>query len=127
MRIRKKEEAWKILTAAAEILRAKGQLAAADEILHRMLKLEPGNSYALVLRGKAAVEAGDFKAAIESRGKVPDLDTNPDGLRGLFYAYLRSKRYPAALTVAGKLGNVHDHISLLTGCTLALMQAQQYK
>src|SRR5256885_17108809 len=111
MRIRKKEEAWKIWTAAAESLRAKGQLAAADEILQRMLKLEPGNSYALVLRGKAAVEAGDFKAAIECLGKVPDLDTNPDGLRALFHAYLRSKRYPEALTLAGKLANVHDDIS----------------
>jgi len=66
IRLGKKDEAWKILTAAAESLRSKGQLAAADEILQRMLKLEPGNSYALVLRGKAAVEAGDFKAAIES-------------------------------------------------------------
>src|SRR5436190_3505412 len=127
LRLGKKEEAWKILTAAAESLRAKGQLAAADEILQRMLKLEPGNSYALVLRGKAAVEAGDFKAAIECLGKVPDLDTNPDGLRALFHAYLRSKRYPEALTLAGKLANVHDDISAVTEYTTALMEAQQYR
>src|SRR6476469_3482105 len=76
-RLNKKDEAWKILSAAAESLRSRGQLAAADEILQRMLKLDPGNSYALVLRGKAAVEAGDFKAAIDSFSKVPDLDTNP--------------------------------------------------
>ena len=50
IRLGKKDEAWKILTAAAESLRSKGQLAAADEILQRMLKLEPGNSYALVER-----------------------------------------------------------------------------
>ena len=59
VRLGKKPEAWQILTSAAESLRAKGQLAAADEILQRMLKLEPGNSYALVLRGWAALEAGD--------------------------------------------------------------------
>jgi len=127
LRLGKKEEAWKILTAAAESLRAKGQLAAADEILQRMLKLEPGNSYALVLRGKAAVEAGDFKAAIECLGKVPDLDTNPEGLRALFHAYLRSKRYPEALTLAGKLANVHDDISAVNEYTTALMEAQQYR
>jgi tetratricopeptide (TPR) repeat protein len=127
LRLGKKEEAWKILTAAAESLRAKGQLAAADEILQRMLKLEPGNSYALVLRGKAAVEAGDFKAAIECLGKVPDLDTNPEGLRALFHAYLRSKRYPEALTLAGKLANVYDDISAVTEYTTALMEAQQYR
>src|SRR5437867_4073695 len=97
IRLGKKEEAWKILTAAAESLRSKGQLAAADEILQRMMKREPGNSYALVLLGKAAVEAGDFKAAIESLGKVADLDSNTDALKALFHAYLRSKRYPDAL------------------------------
>src|SRR6266852_3827709 len=83
VRLGKKPEAWKILTAAAESLRAKGQLAGADEILQRMLKLEPGNSYALVLRGRAAVDAGDFGAAIECLSKVSDLDSNVDGLRAL--------------------------------------------
>src|SRR5207253_5056723 len=127
IRMGKKDEAWKILTAAAESLRSKGQLAAADEILQRMLKLEPGNSYALVLRGKAAVEAGDFKAAIESLGKVADLDSNTDALKALFHAYLRSKRYPDALNLAGKLANVHDDLSAVAEYTDALMQAQQYK
>src|SRR6185503_16249274 len=64
VRMGKKPEAWKILTEAAENLRSKGQLAAADEIVQRMLRLEPGNGYALVLRGRAALEAGDAAAAI---------------------------------------------------------------
>src|ERR1700746_141580 len=97
VRLGKKEEAWKILTSAAETLRAKGQLAAADEILQRMLKLEPGSSYALVLRGKAAFEAGDAEAAINALAKVADLDSNPEGLKILLQAYLRAKR----LTDAG--------------------------
>jgi pilus assembly protein FimV len=127
VRLGKKDEAWKILTAAAESLRSKGQLAAADEILQRMLKLEPGNSYALVLRGKAAVEAGDFKAAIECLSKVANLDTNADGMRALFHAYLRSKRFTDASTLAAKLANVHDDISAVTEYTSALMEAQQHK
>lgn len=127
VRLNKKDEAWKILSAAAESLRSRGQLAAADEILQRMLKLDPGNSYALVLRGKAAVEAGDFKAAIECLGKVPDLDTNPDGMRSLFHAYLRSKRYPDALNLAGKMANVHDDLSAVGEYTDALIEAQQYR
>lgn len=127
VRLNKKDEAWKILSAAAESLRSRGQLAAADEILQRMLKLDPGNSYALVLRGKAAVEAGDFKAAIDSFSKVPDLDTNPDGMRSLFHAYLRSKRYSDALNLAGKLANVHDDLSAVGEYTGALIEAQQYK
>ena len=83
VRMGKKEDAWQLLTAAAEALRSKGQLAAADELLKRMLKLDPENSYALVLRGRAAAEKGDFNATIQSLSKVPDLDNNPDGLRAL--------------------------------------------
>ena len=127
VRLGKKEEAWKILTAAAETLRGKGQLAAADEILQKMLKLEPGNSYALVLRGRSAVEAGDFKAAIECLSKVADLDNNPDGLRILFNAYLRSKRLQDAATLAGKLANVHDDNSAIVEYSDALIEAQQFR
>src|SRR5438876_4357433 len=127
VRLGKKPEAWQILTAAAETLRAKGQLARADEILQRMLKLEPGNSYALVLRGRAALEAGDFAAAIESLSKVSDLDSNPDGLRALFQAYLRAKRFDDASTLATKLANVHDDISAIDEYTSALLGAEQYR
>ena len=126
VRLGKKPEAWQILTAAAESLRAKGQLAAAEEILQRMLKLEPGNSYALVLRGRAALEAGDAAAAIESLSKVADLDTNPEGLRTLFRAYLRAQRFADAGSLATKLANVHDDDSGVNEYAEALLQAQQY-
>jgi pilus assembly protein FimV len=127
VRLGKKPEAWQILTAAAESLRAKGQLAAADEILQRMLKLEPGNSYALVLRGRAALEAGDAAAAIESLSKVATLDTNPEGLRVLFQAYLRAKRFADAGNLAAKLANVHDDVSAVNEYADTLLQAQQYR
>ena len=44
IRLNKKTEAWQIFASAADNLRAKGQLAATEEILQRMLKLDPGNS-----------------------------------------------------------------------------------
>ena len=127
VKLGKKEEAWKILTAAAESLRAKGQLAAADEILQRMLKLEPGSSYALVLRGKAAFEAGDATAAIEALTKVADLDTNLEGLKILFQSYLRAKRLTDAGGLANKLATVHDDISAVDEYAAALVAAQQYR
>ncbi len=127
VRLGKKPEAWQILTAAAETLRAKGQLAAADEILQRMLKLEPGNSYVMVLRGKAALEAGDAAAAIEALTKVADLDTNPEGLRILFQAYLRAKRFTDAGSLATKLATVHDDIAAVDEYADALVAAQQYR
>jgi len=127
VRMGKKPEAWKILTGAAENLRAKGQLAAADEILQRMLKLEPGNSYALVLRGRAALDAGDAAAAITTLTKVSDLDSNLEGLKALFQAYLRSKNYPEAGSIASKLASVHDEGSAITEYSDALMEAQRYR
>ena len=127
VRMGKKPEAWKILTEAAESLRSKGQLAAADEILQRMLKLDPGNSYALVLRGRAALDAGDTGAAIATLTKVADLDSNPEGLRTLFQAYLRAKKFADAGPLAAKLANVHEDASALTEYADALMEAQQYR
>ncbi len=127
IRMGKKPDAWKILTAAAETLRAKGQLAAADEILQRMLKLEPGNSYALVLRGRAALDAGDNAAAIAALTKVADLDTNADGLKTLFQAYLRAKNLTEARSVASKLVQVHNDGSAIIEYVDALMDAQQYR
>jgi len=127
VRLGKKPEAWQILTSAAESLRAKGQLAAADEILQRMLKLEPGNSYALVLRGWAALEAGDAVAAIESLTKVADLDSNPEGLRILFHAYLRTKNFADAGILAAKLANVHDDVAAIDEYADALAAAQEYR
>lgn len=127
VRMGKKPEAWKILTEAAESLRSKGQLAAADEILQRMLKLDPGNSYALVLRGRAALDAGDTGAAIATLTKVADLDSNPEGLRTLFQAYLRAKKFADAGPLAAKLANVHEDASALAEYADALMEAQQYR
>jgi tetratricopeptide (TPR) repeat protein len=126
VRLGKKNEAWQILTAAAETLRAKGQLAAADEILQRMLKLDPGNSYALVLRGRAALEAGDFRATIECLSKVPDLDSNAEGLRGLFKAYLKTQRFQEAATLAIKLANVHDDFAAIHEYADGLIEHQQF-
>src|SRR5438876_9265394 len=127
VRLGKKPEAWQILTAAAESLRAKGQLAAADEILKRMLKLEPGNSYALVLQGRAALEAGDFTAAIECLSKVADLDSNADGLRALFQAYSRTNRLEEASSLVTKLASVHDDVLAVTEYAEALVGAQRYR
>jgi len=127
IRLGKKPEAWQILTAAAETLRSKGQLAAADEILQRMLRLEPGSSYALLLRGKAALDAGDAKAAIEALKQISDLDSNPEGLRALFQAYLRAKNFEEAGTLATKLANVHDDGAAVIEYADALTGAQQYR
>ncbi|HZQ17184.1 MAG TPA: tetratricopeptide repeat protein [Terriglobales bacterium] len=127
VRMGKKDDAWQLLSAAAETLRGKGQLAAANEILQKMLKLDPENSYALVMRGRASVEAGDFPAAIECLTKVPDLDSNAEGLRALFQSYLQTKRFDDASALVQKLANVHNDISAVFEYANALAESQRHR
>ena len=101
-------------------MRAKGQLGPAEEILQRMITLDPGNGYALLLRGRNAFDAGDIAAAVECLEKVADLDTHPDGLRTLLQAYLQTGRLPEAGTLAAKLLTVHNDIGAILSYADAL-------
>ncbi len=127
VRLNKKTEAWQIFSAAAESLRAKGQLEAAEEILQRMLKLDPGSSYALLMRGRTAFDSGDMAAAIQSLEKVADLDSNPDGLRTLMQAYLQSGRVADAGALANKLLSVHNDVGALLTYGEALISAGHFE
>jgi tetratricopeptide (TPR) repeat protein len=127
VRLGKKNDAWQIFSAAAETLRTKGNLNGAEEVLQRMLKLDPGNSYALLMQGRNLLETGDADAAIESLQKVSDLDSNPDGLRDLLKAYLKTGRLSDAGTLASKLLTVHNDLASISTFADALMQAGQYE
>ena len=127
IRLGKKTEAWQIFSAAAEGMRSRGSLAGAEEVLQRMLKLDPGNAYALLLQGRNLLESGDAEAAIVSLQKVPDLDSNPDGLRALLKAFLQTGRLSDAGTLANKLLTVHNDLTSISTFADALMQAGQYE
>ncbi len=127
IRLGKKNDAWQIFSAAAETLRAKGSLSGAEEVLQRMLTLDPGNGYALLMQGRNLLEAGDSDGAIECLQKVSDLDSNPDGLRDLLKAYLKSGRLSDAGTLASKLLTVHNDLVAISTFADALMQAGQYE
>ncbi len=127
VRLHKKNEAWQIFTAAAETLRSKGSLAEADEVLQRMLKLDPNSTYALLMQGKNLIESGDAAAAVATLKKVPDLDSNADGLRDLLKAYLQTGQLSDAGAVAGKLLSVHNDLNAIASFAEALMQAAQYE
>src|SRR5277367_1694670 len=126
IRLGKKTEAWQIFSAAAESLRSRGSLAAADEVLQRMLTLDPGNAYALLMQGKNLIESGDAAGAVATLSKVPDIDSNPDGLRDLLKAYLQSGQLSDAGAVANKLLTVHNDLQAIASFADALMQAGQY-
>ena len=126
IRLGKKTEAWQIFSAAAESMRSRGSLAGAEEVLRRMLTLDPGNAYALLMQGRNLLESGDAEGAIASLQKVPDLDSNPDGLRALLKAFLQTGRLSDAGTLANKLLTVHNDLAAISNFADALMQAGQY-
>src|ERR1700688_4381722 len=127
VRLGKKNDAWQIFSAAAETLRSKGSLGGAEEVLQRMLTLDPGNSHALLMQARNLLESGDADAAIESLQKITDLDSNPEGLRDLLKAYLATGRLSDAGTLANKLQSVHNDLSGISTFADALMQAGQYE
>ena len=127
VRLGKKAEAWQIFTTAAESLRARGAIAAAEEILQRLLTLDPGNSQALFMRGKIAYDSGDNAAAIQYLEKAADLDSHADGLRILLKAYTHVGRLPEAGTLAGKLITVHNDAESVIGYADALLASGRYE
>ncbi|HKH98393.1 MAG TPA: tetratricopeptide repeat protein [Candidatus Sulfotelmatobacter sp.] len=127
VRLGKKTEAWQIFSAAAESLRSKGSLPGAEEILQRMLALDPGNTYALLMQGKNQIESGDAAGAVATLQKVADIDSNPDGLRDLLKAYLQTGQLSEAGAVANKLLTVHNDLNAIASFADALMQAGQYE
>ena len=127
VRLGKKNDAWQIFSAVAETLRSKGSLGAAEEVLQRLLTLDPGNSYALLMQGRNLLEGGDVEAAIVALQKVPDIDSNPDGLRDLLKAYLKIGRLSDAGTLASKLLSVHNDLASISIFADALMQAGHYE
>ncbi len=127
IRLNKKEEAWQIFTAAAESLRSKGSLSGAEEVLQRMLKLDPGNTYALLMQGRNLLESGDAAGAVTTLQKISDIDSNPEGLRDLLKAYLQTGQLSEAGTIANKLLTVHNDLPAISSFADALMQAGQYE
>jgi tetratricopeptide (TPR) repeat protein len=122
VRLGKKTDAWQIFSAAAETLRTRGSRSGAEEILQRMLTLDPGNSYALLLRARNALESGDAASAIPLFQKVSDLDHHPDGQRDLLKAYLQTGRVSEAGTLAARLLSEHNDSDSMFAYLAALQQ-----
>jgi pilus assembly protein FimV len=122
IRLGKKTDAWQIFSAAAETLRNRGSRSGAEEILQRMLTLDPGNSYALLLRARNALESGDAASAIPLFQKVSDLGQHPDGQRDLLKAYLQTGRCSEAGGLAVKLLSDHNDAESMFAYLAALQQ-----
>lgn len=127
VRLGKKAEARAIFLAAAESLRARGALGAAEEIAQRMLTLDPSSSDALLLRGRLAFDSGDVALAIQHLEKVADLDNHPEGLQTLAQSYVKTGRLLEAGTLAAKLCTVHNNTDAVREYADALIQAGRHE
>jgi pilus assembly protein FimV len=122
IRLGKKTDAWQIFSTAAETMRKRGSRSGAEEILQRMLTLDPGNSYALLLRARNSLESGDAASAIGLLQKVSDLDHHPDGVRDLLKAYLQTGRIGEAGPLAAKLLSEHSDTEAMFAYVDGLVQ-----
>ena len=111
LKLGKKDDARNIYFTAAESLYARGSYDAAEEALDRVIKMDPENAAALMLRGMIAADSGDSPSAVRYLEHIPDLDSRPDGLRALLRAKLQSNNSEGLETVASKLLTVHDDLS----------------
>ena len=127
VRLGKKNDAWQIFSQAAESMRSKGSLQGAEEVLQRMLTLDPGNTYALEMQGKNLLESGDGAAAVAAFQKISDIDSKPEGLKDLLKAYLLTGQLSEAGSIANKLLTVHNDLTAISTFADALMQAGQYE
>ncbi|HEY6938689.1 MAG TPA: tetratricopeptide repeat protein [Terriglobales bacterium] len=127
VRLQRRDDARKLLLRTAEGLQARGSKAEAEEVLARVLQLDPADKQALLMRGTVALQAGDVEAAIQTLEHVPDLEHHADGLRALSSAYLQAGRTAESGAQAKKLFALTQDAGPLSNYADALMKAGEYE
>ncbi|HSB76955.1 MAG TPA: tetratricopeptide repeat protein, partial [Terriglobales bacterium] len=127
VRLERRDEARKLLLRTAEGLQARGSKAEAEEVLARVLQLDPRDKQALLMRGAVALQSGDVENAIQMLERVPDLEQHAEGLRTLAGAYLQAGRTAEAGPLAKKLFALTEDAGPLSAYADALMKAGEYE
>ena len=97
-----------------------------EQILQRLMDLDPNDRQTVMLRGRMAMQGGDFATTIQVLESNPDLDGNAEGLRSLGRAYLMADRVRDAGPVAKKLCALYQDSSGLTAYVDALLKTGDY-
>jgi tetratricopeptide (TPR) repeat protein len=126
MKLGRTAEARDIYFRSAETLRSKGALDAADDALSHVLNLDPSFGKALLLRGLVRVDSDDPEAAVGFLEQVADLDSRPEGLRGLLKALLKLQKLPEAEPIARKLLTMFNDPAGMMAYSEALIVAGSY-
>ena len=109
----KKAEAVDTYLSAAERFLDTKEPAEASTTLETLLKLDPGNSEARVLRGRVLLEQGDAAKAIEMLQSVVSQESTKPALDSLFRAYLTQGNLERAAEVARQIFEKHQDFSCL--------------
>ena len=123
----KKDEAKNIFLNAAEALHQRGTLDASSEALEKVLRIEPENVRALLLKAQIAFSKGRLEDAIKAFEKIPDLDSRPDALKSVLQSQIQLGKLDDAAPTARKLLNVHRDVGGLKMYADALLAGGKVK
>ena len=121
LRMGKKEDAKEIYFRAAESLYQRTALDAADDAAAKVLNIESGNTRALTLRARIALESGHPQNAVEFLQRIPNIDSRPEGLNTMLQAQLAASRWDEAEPLARKLLTVHSDPAGINAYAQALL------
>ncbi len=121
------DDARNLLLRTAEGLQTRGNKQALEEILRRLLEIDPENSQALLIQGRMAVQAGDSARALHHLRRVKNIESNVEGLRLLVRAGLAAGPSEETQALAAKLFSLHGDASGLTAYADALMRSGAYE
>jgi tetratricopeptide (TPR) repeat protein len=127
VKLGKKSEARDIYYRAAESLRQRGALDAADDALAHVVELDPSFTQAIITRGQVKLDSGDAEGALEVLQHMPDLDSRPDALRSIFKARLQLGHLQDAEPIAKKLLTVFNDPACVFGYIEATIATREYE
>src|SRR3970282_1678479 len=104
----KKAEAVATYLSAAERFLGNKEVAEAGATLEALLKLDPENLEAQLLRGRVYFSPGDAPKAIATFQSIPSLSSNKEALHALFQACRQQGDLDRAMEAAQQLFDGHE-------------------
>jgi tetratricopeptide (TPR) repeat protein len=126
VKLGRNDDARNLLQRTAEALQTRGNAEGLKEILRRLLEIDPGNSHALLMQGRMAMERGDSAEAMAHLRQVTNIQSNREGLRLLIRATLAQGNTEEAGALSAKLFALHQDTVGLLAYADQLMRAGTY-
>ena len=122
----KKEEVIALYMGAAERFIDKNQPAEAEAALQVISRLDPENAELPALLGRAQMERGEFRQAVETLLAAPSRDTQKDILNLLFHSYTGLGDMANAKKIAQQLFESHGDFAALAQISGDLISQREW-